>query len=145
MCNFEAYQSELVPCSHEDVDIDDQHDHQGHQDTAEEVEVHHVVQGNHSFEQALRQAIRAILDAGCVVQTCRTEPVSSFNNVNQHCIKTFVWSNIFYIIMASHFALFGVQTSPNSSQQKELLEASEKMLDPFPLIVSFEVNLNTFL
>lgn len=59
MCNFEPHQSELTPCGHEDMGIDDQHDYQRYQHTAEEIEIDHVVQCNHSFKQALGHAFRA--------------------------------------------------------------------------------------
>ena len=75
MCDFETHQSELASSSHEDMGIDDQHDQQGHQHTAEEIEIDHVVQGNHSFKQALGQTFRADFAAGWggCVQTCKTK------------------------------------------------------------------------
>ncbi|TNN70759.1 hypothetical protein EYF80_019042 [Liparis tanakae] len=39
--NFEPHQSELAPSGHEDVGVDDQHDQQGNQHTAEEIEIDH--------------------------------------------------------------------------------------------------------
>lgn len=90
MRNFKPYHSELAPSSHEDVGIDDQHGQQGHQHTAEEIEIDHVVQADHSFKQALRQAFTTGADAVCGggVRTCITEDrgdllsVLSFNNNN---------------------------------------------------------------
>lgn len=77
MRNFEPHQSELAPCRHEDIGIDDQHDHQGQQHTAEEIEIDHVVQSNHSFKQALCHAFRtAAAAAGGGVPTCTTEAES---------------------------------------------------------------------
>ena len=76
MCNFDPHQSELVPCHHEDMGIDDQHDHQGHQHTAKEIEIDHVVQSNHTFKQALCHAFgtaAVAVAAVCGVQTCTTE------------------------------------------------------------------------
>lgn len=87
MCNSE---SELTPCSHKDMDIDNQHDHQRYQHTAKEIEIDHVVQGNDSFKQALRHAYRTSAAAGSGVATCAAKAgviyfqiyllIISFNN-----------------------------------------------------------------
>lgn len=73
--NFEPHQSELAPSGHEDIGIDDQHDQQGNQHTAEKIEIDHVVQMNHFFKQALRQAFRAdwVSDCGGAVPSCGTQ------------------------------------------------------------------------
>lgn len=80
MCILEPYQPELAPSGHEDMGIDDQHDHQGQQNTAEEVEIYHVVHGYHFFKQALRQAIGAAVAAGGGggVPTWTTQPEALF-------------------------------------------------------------------
>lgn len=63
------------------MDIDDQHDQQGQQHTAEKIEIDHVVHGYHSFKQALSQAFGAAVDAGggSGVQTCTTEPEVTYS------------------------------------------------------------------
>lgn len=68
--NLEAHQSELAPRSHEDVSVDDQHGYERHQHAAEEIEIDHVVQGNHAFEQALGHAFRTATTAAAVGGTC---------------------------------------------------------------------------
>lgn len=46
-----------LPAGHqEDLDVDGQHDDQRGQDTAEEVEVHHVAHGHHVFEETPDEA-----------------------------------------------------------------------------------------
>lgn len=81
MRHFERHESELPPCSHEDVDIDDQHDHQGKEHTAKEIEIDHVVQGNHSLKQALGHSFSAALtlgDSGGRIPTCAREAKVKF-------------------------------------------------------------------
>lgn len=76
MCDFEPHHSELTPCGHKNMGVDDQHDQQRSQDTAEKVEIDHVVQGDHSFKQALGHTFRAAVGAArssCGVPTCITE------------------------------------------------------------------------
>lgn len=73
--NFAHHQSELAPCRLEDLGVDDQHEHQGHQHTAEEIEINHVVQSNHSFKEALSHAFRTVVgsNGGGGVPSCTTE------------------------------------------------------------------------
>lgn len=67
VADFEAHQPELAPRRHEDVDVDDQHDQQRQQHAAEEIEIDHVVHGDHLFKQALRHALRtSVADGGAV-------------------------------------------------------------------------------
>lgn len=73
MCNFEAHHSKLSASCHEDMDIDDQHYHQGHQHAAKEIEIDHIVKGNHSLKQAMSHSFRAALafgGSGSGVPTC---------------------------------------------------------------------------
>jgi len=76
VCNFETHQSELAPCRHEDMCIDDQHNQQWDQHAAKEIEINHVVQGNHFLKQALGHPIgAAVVSSGSYggVPTCIPE------------------------------------------------------------------------
>lgn len=59
MKRFQLDQLELVAGSHEDAQVDGQHQQQGDQYAGKEVEVDHVLHDYHLLKQALHQAGRA--------------------------------------------------------------------------------------
>lgn len=56
---FHLHQLELMPCCHEDAQVDGQHQNQGDQDTGKKVKVDHVLHVDHVLKQAVHQAGRA--------------------------------------------------------------------------------------
>lgn len=79
MTDLETHSSELVPCRHKNMDIDDQHDKQRYQHTAKEIEIDHVVQGNHFLKKAFGHAFGTVASNGDVgVPTCATEAKSIY-------------------------------------------------------------------
>lgn len=54
---LEFDQLELVPSRHENPQVDPQHEQQGHKDKGEEVEVDHVIHGDHVLKEARHHAV----------------------------------------------------------------------------------------
>lgn len=70
---------QLLAGHHEDLDVDAQHDEEGWEDTAKEVEVHHVAHSDHIFKKAFHQAallqlglrrVRLICGVGAMLSGC---------------------------------------------------------------------------
>lgn len=66
MHHLQLHPLQLPPRSHEDAQVDAQHEQQGHQHTAKEVEVDHVVHGDYLLKKALDGATRALRSTGAV-------------------------------------------------------------------------------
>lgn len=85
LSNLETHQPELAPGRHEDVCVDEEHDQQGQQHTAEEVKVDHVVHDHHAFEQALGQTVGTdvVAGGGSGVPTCQNNRKSRSHGFNK--------------------------------------------------------------